>query len=204
MHRWGPKQVSAIKRLFRFFQFVKSKALVYLRPKSLTLVACCDAAYANGPGCRSTAGYVIGIGSLDDSDVFNTVDHYSGLVKATMTSSTMAEIYALYFLVCCVVWSRLFLAEAGFPQSKPTVIRQDNSAVISLSKNPIAHKKTKNLLTRMHYIRDMVETGQIELVKGDTNDMVSDMFTKVVPAAREREFTEFLQFGEADDFNVPT
>ena len=55
-------------------------------------------------------------------------------------------------------------------------IRCDNTSVISLSKNPIQHSRTKNI--RYHFIRDHVQKGDIELEFVSTDSQWVDILTK--------------------------
>ena len=63
-------------------------------------------------------------------------------------------------------------------QTKRTVIFCDNSFAIALSKNVVFHKRTKHIDTKFHYIRDLVNNGEIVLQHCRTQEKVADILTK--------------------------
>ena len=54
----------------------------------------------------------------------------------------------------------------------------DNTSAINLAKNPIQHSRTKHIEIRHHFLRDHVEKGDFELKFIDTNNQLTDIFTK--------------------------
>ena len=48
-------------------------------------------------------------------------------------------------------------------QVKGIVIYCDNSSAIALSKNYVFHKRTKHIDAKFHYIRELVNNGEIVL-----------------------------------------
>ena len=64
------------------------------------------------------------------------------------------------------------------------LIKYDNTSAINLSKNPIQHSRTKYIDIRYHFLRDHVQNGDISLEFVDTNNQLTDIFTK--PLNEER------------------
>jgi hypothetical protein len=60
----------------------------------------------------------------------------------------------------------------------------DNTSAISIAKNPIFHKKMRQLERRHHFLRDHVEKGDIEIKYIDTERQLADVFTKPLDASR--------------------
>jgi hypothetical protein len=54
----------------------------------------------------------------------------------------------------------------------------DNTSAIALSKNHVFHKKSKHIDTRFHFIRDLVNNGDIALQFCGSRDQLADIFTK--------------------------
>ena len=54
----------------------------------------------------------------------------------------------------------------------------DNSSAIALSKNYVFHKITKHIDTKFHYIRELVNNGEIVLQNCRTEEQFSDILTK--------------------------
>ena len=58
------------------------------------------------------------------------------------------------------------------------LIKCDNISVISLTKNPIQHSRTKHIEIMHHFIRDHVQKGDVVLEFVDTLHQLADIFTK--------------------------
>ena len=57
-------------------------------------------------------------------------------------------------------------------------IKCDNISVISISKYPVQHSRTKNIDIRHHFLRDHAQKGDITLEFIRTEDQLIDIFTK--------------------------
>ena len=55
------------------------------------------------------------------------------------------------------------LKDIGIKFVEPVVIHCDNTGIVSMSKNPILHSKTRHIEIKYQYIRDMVEKGAAKL-----------------------------------------
>jgi hypothetical protein len=60
-------------------------------------------------------------------------------------------------------------------------IYSDNTACIALTRDPIAHARTKHIEVRYHYIRQLVAHGKTTLAYLPTADMLADILTKPLP-----------------------
>nr|GEZ18478.1 retrovirus-related Pol polyprotein from transposon TNT 1-94 [Tanacetum cinerariifolium] len=56
-----------------------------------------------------------------------------------------------------------------------------NQSAIHLLRNAMFHEKTKHINVRYHFIREIVESKEIEVAKIGTEDNAADAFTKVIP-----------------------
>ena len=69
----------------------------------------------------------------------------------------------------------------------------DNVSVISISKNPIQHSRTKHIEIRHHFLKDCVEKELVSMDFIGTSDQIADIFTK---ALNREPFESFrLQLG---------
>ncbi|GJT21922.1 hypothetical protein Tco_0891859 [Tanacetum coccineum] len=54
----------------------------------------------------------------------------------------------------------------------------DNTSAIAISNNPVLHSRTKHIDIRLHFIRDHILKGDIELHFIPTQYQLADIFTK--------------------------
>ena len=78
-----------------------------------------------------------------------------------------------------LLWLKKFVNELGFEQDK-YVLFCDNQSAIHLSKNASFHCSSKHIDVRYHWIRDVLNSKQMQLEKVHTNDNGADKLTKVV------------------------
>lgn len=71
-------------------------------------------------------------------------------------------------------------------QSK-CIIFCDYSSTIKLSKNPIMHGKSKHIHVRFHFLRELANQGEVELVHCGTKDQLTDIMIKVEVFMKLRE-----------------
>jgi len=76
------------------------------------------------------------------------------------------------------IWIRHVLIELGLVQKSSTTLRCDNQSDIKLANNLVYHSKTNHIDLAMHYIRDRVAYGFINLVYCPIEQQASDLFIK--------------------------
>jgi hypothetical protein len=70
-----------------------------------------------------------------------------------------------------------------YPESKVKIyyykknIIIDNQGAIALAKNPIFHQRTKHIDIKYHFVREKVESGEVELIYVPTVMMQADFLT---------------------------
>eukprot|EP00253_Pinus_taeda_P024898 PITA_24898 len=131
---------------------------------------------------KSTSGYVFHMGS-------GAISWASKKQSIVALSTAEAEYVAATAAACQAVWMRRMLRSLGQEQAKETVIFCDNSSAIALSKNSVFHKRTKHIDTRFHYIRELVNNGEIVLEHCRTQEQVADILTKPL----DQKSFEFLR-----------
>ena len=82
-----------------------------------------------------------------------------------------------------MIWLQFFLEELGHPQ-KDNYLFTNSQSVIHLAKNSALHSKTKHMQLWYHFIRSILEDGQLKLEKIHTNENPVDMLTKVVTSEK--------------------
>jgi hypothetical protein len=122
---------------------------------------------------RSTSGYIFYLGN-------SPIIWQSKIQPIVALSSTEAEYMALTNATQEALWIRSLLKEFGFSMNMPTTLWCDNKGAIDLTYNPIHHKRTKHIDIRFHFIRQVVQEGQVVIDKIHTSDMLADLLTKIV------------------------
>jgi hypothetical protein len=72
---------------------------------------------------------------------------------------------------------------------EPIPIYCDNTSVISISKNPMMHSKTKHIPIKYHFLWEYVAEKNIRVEYVGTKEKVAYIFTKPLP----REAFEYLR-----------
>jgi hypothetical protein len=93
-------------------------------------------------------------------------------------SSIEAEHVAATTKACHAVWLKRLLMDFGYTTKEPILIFFDNKSAIFLSKNSVFHQKRKHIDTRFHFIRELVNNGEIFLKFCGSKDQLADIFTK--------------------------
>eukprot|EP00253_Pinus_taeda_P006143 PITA_06143 len=120
---------------------------------------------------KSTSGYVFHMGS-------GAISWTSKKQHIVLLSTAKAEYVAATAAACQAVWMRRMLRSLCQEQAQATVIFCDNSSAIALSKNSVFHTRTKHIDTKFHYIRELVNNGEIILKHCRTQEQVIDILTK--------------------------
>ncbi|KAK9064959.1 hypothetical protein SSX86_016342 [Deinandra increscens subsp. villosa] len=79
-----------------------------------------------------------------------------------------------------VVWIQNQLIDCGM-EFLNTPIFCDNAAALQIVKNPVQHSKTKHIDIKVRFIRDCYDRQLIQLEKVNSDQNVSDLFTKPLP-----------------------
>ncbi|CAA0839546.1 cysteine-rich RLK (RECEPTOR-like protein kinase) 8, partial [Striga hermonthica] len=110
-----------------------------------------------------------------------------------VADSTMeAEYIAASEAVKEAVWLRNFLVDLEVILSSPRVITVycDNSGAVANSREPRAHRASKNIERKYHLIRYIVARGEVEITKIASEDNLADPFTKSLP---EKVFAKHVE-----------
>lgn len=87
------------------------------------------------------------------------------------------------------VWIRKFIVELGVIPSieKPIEMYCDNVGALVLAKELRVHKGSRHILRKFHYVREVVRTNEISVLKVHTDQNLADPFTKPMPHAKHDE-----------------
>ena len=76
------------------------------------------------------------------------------------------------------------MKDFGYPMKEPTQIGEDNQTRIKMCYNPIMHKRSKHIDTKLHFIRERVENGKVGIHYIPTDSMTADILTKSLPRVK--------------------
>jgi len=65
--------------------------------------------------------------------------------------------------------------------SQPIPIYCDDTSVISVSKNPVMHSKTKHIPIKYHFLREHVDEQDVKTEYINTKEQIADIFIKPLP-----------------------
>ena len=88
-----------------------------------------------------------------------------------------------------LTWLRSFCEKLDKLQDGATELRCDNQVAIILTKDPWFRARSKHIQCKYHSVCDgLVATGEAALLWYPTDDMVADIFTKVLPHYKLMKF----------------
>jgi hypothetical protein len=165
----------ALKQILRYIQGTVSLGLFYSKAEDYKLVGNSDSDWCRDiDDQKITSGYVFFMG--------DTVFTWLSKKQPIVTLSTCeAEYVAASWCVFHAIWLRNLLSKMKLKQLGATVIQVDNKLVFVLAKNPVNHERTKHIDVCLHFIRDHVKEGSVELVHVTSQDQVAYVFTKPLP-----------------------
>ena len=91
------------------------------------------------------------------------------------------------------IWTSSFLRHQGY-DIKNALLNQDNQAAILLQTNGVisTKKRSRHIDIRFFFIRDRVDSGDIEITFCGTEDMVADFLTKPLQGSVFRRFRDTI------------
>lgn len=136
---------------------------------------------------RSTTGYVF--------KIYGSPISWRSVLQATVAlSTTESEYMAMAEGVKEALWLKGLMYDLGMKQDSVD-LWCDSQSAIHLAKNQVHHVRTKHIDVRYHFVRDVIEDGDISLMKVHTSDNPADMLTKVVSDSKFQRCLTLLQIG---------
>ncbi|GJS82313.1 retrotransposon protein, putative, ty1-copia subclass [Tanacetum coccineum] len=154
--------------------------------KNILKVSCyTDAGYlTDADDLKSQTGYVFVLNG-------GAVDWKSAKQSIFATSSAEAEYIAAYDASKEAVWVRKFISGLGVVPTieKPINMYCDNTGAIAIAKESRITKGARHFRAKVHYLREVIEFGDIKLEKVHTDDNLADPFTKALAFPKHSEHT---------------
>jgi hypothetical protein len=172
MNNPGKEHWEEVKWILRYLRGTSTHALCF-GGSDIVLQGYVDLYMAGDKDSRrSTTEYVFTVGGT-------TVSCISKLQKV-VSLSTMKEEYVVATEASKeMIWLQRFMEELGKKQENGSLYCDIESA-IHIAKNSAFHSKTKHIQLRYHFMRSILEDGQLKLEKIHTSQNPADMLTKGV------------------------
>ena len=147
---------SVVKLVLCYLKSIIQHSLFLSSYSSVQFTAYTDADWAGSINDRkSTSGYCVFLGT-------NLISWSSKKQCTVARSSTEAEYRGVANAAAEVVWLQSLLRELGVSQSPPIVLC-DNLGATYLSINPIRHSRSKHVEIDIHFVRDYIANGVLNV-----------------------------------------
>ena len=167
MHKPTPELIKETDHLMSYLARTADRGLTY-SPEHVRLDGHSDASWETA---ASTSGWVIRWQSA-------ALSWGSRKQKSIALSTCEAEIIALSEAAKDVVYLRKLVRGLGAPEPNPTPLATDSKSARDVSYNPEHHDRMKHVQRRHFFVRDMVESLELEVPFVRTDDNIADFFTK--------------------------
>ncbi|KAF5804990.1 putative RNA-directed DNA polymerase [Helianthus annuus] len=177
----GVAHWTAVKNILKYLRRTKDMFLIFGGVNEELTVKCyTDASFqTDRDTSRSQTGFVFTLNG-------GAVSWKSSKQSVVADSTTESEYIAASDAAKEAAWMKKFITDLDVVPSimKPIQIFCDNTGAIAQAKEPRSHHKAKHILRKFHYIREIVERGDIVISKIDTDQNLADPFTK--PMTQEK------------------
>ena len=180
-HNFGTHHYKRLQRLCRYCLWTDERALTLGVLNNVPLLAYADADWSGCPRTfKSHAGYVIKVFG-------STVEWYSRKIDAITLSSAQAETEAAVEAGKSIEHTRNLMLEIALHLDEQELMKtlfsvipilEDNTAVISGVAKPNIQNKTRHYNVKLHYLKDLYNSGTAVLHYIHTDKQQADMFTK--------------------------
>jgi hypothetical protein len=145
-------------------------------PLPVNLLAYTDASFAVTENMESISGYVAFLNGTPIS--------WGSLRQTTVADSTCASEFVAAS-VCCkyLVEIENRIRFLGFTCPKPYRLYTDSQSSLSIATNAYKMGKIRHIAIRYHFVRCMVSDRNVDFIFCVTEDMIADLFTKMVRGA---------------------
>ncbi|KAK8600822.1 hypothetical protein V6N12_050670 [Hibiscus sabdariffa] len=188
---------TAVKNILKYLRRTKDVFLVYGGGEELRIKGYTDASFqTDKDDSRSQSGFVFCLNG-------GAVSWKSSKQDTVADSTTEAEYIAASEAAKEAVWIKKFITELGvIPSISDAVdLYCDNNGAIAQAKEPRSHQRSKHILRRFHLIREIIDRGDVEICKVNTDDNIADPLTKPLAQQKHDRHTESLGIRYVSDWS---
>ncbi|KAK8553907.1 hypothetical protein V6N12_030886 [Hibiscus sabdariffa] len=193
----GEGHWTAVKNILKYLRRTKDVFLVYGGEEELRIKGYTDASFqTDKDDSRSQSGFVFCLNG-------GAVSWKSSKQDTVADSTTEAEYIAASEAAKEAVWIKKFITELGVIPSISDVVDLycDNNGAIAQAKEPRSHQRSKHILRRFHLIREIIDRGDVEICKVNTDDNIADPLTKPLAQQKHDRHTESLGIRYVSDWS---
>ncbi|GKB09678.1 hypothetical protein Tco_0837990 [Tanacetum coccineum] len=119
-----------------------------------------------------------------------------------LKSQTISEYIAAYDASKEAVWVRKFISRLRIVPiiEEPISMYCDNTGAITIANGSGITKGARHFHAKVHYLREVIEFGDIKLEKVHTDDNLADPFTKALAFPKHSEHTKNIGMLPASSF----
>jgi len=178
------------KGVLRYLNGATDLGITYRRDNAENLFVYTDSNYQDrtlsGDG-RSTSGYGVYLAG-------GLISWSSRRQHCVTTSSTEAEYIGQANAIKQIITATQFLLELRLPIfHTPVKLYADNTSSQSLAYKPAARPRSSHIDAAMHFQREKVETGLVDITHVASQDNAADGFTKPLNGVKFKRFRELLR-----------
>ena len=171
----GPDHHAAAQQVLRYLHGTPNVGLTFRKSAdSPSLLCYSDSDWASDVETRrSTTGYIFILAGAP-------ISWCSKLQPTVALSSTEAEYMALSATTQEAISIRNLCSDLNIISPGPITIFGDNQGSIAMAKNPVNHKASKHISIRHHFVRERVDSKEVQLQYTPTASMLADFLTKAL------------------------
>nr|GEV20628.1 hypothetical protein [Tanacetum cinerariifolium] len=187
----GDLHWTTVKNILKYLKNTKDMFLVYGGDLKRELMVFCytDVGYLTDAGdLKSQTGYVFVLNG-------GAVDWKSAKQSIFATSYVEAEYIAAFDAFREAVWVRKFIYGLGVVPTieEPISMYCDNIGAIAIANESGITKGARHFRAKVHYLREVIEYGDVKLKKVHTDDNLPDHFTKALAFPKHSEHTRNIR-----------
>jgi hypothetical protein len=179
-----------VKHVLRYLRGATELGITYRRDNTENLFVFTDSNYQDralqGDG-RSTSGYAVYLAG-------GLISWSSRRQHCVTTSSTESEYIGQANAIKQIVSAVQFILELRLPIIHlPIKLYADNLSAQSLAYKPSARPRSNHIDAAMHFQREKIEAGLVEIIHVASQDCAADGFTKPLGKLQFMRFRELLR-----------
>jgi hypothetical protein len=147
-----------------------------------TVVSYADASFAVGDQKQSVSGFLV---------MINGTPLLWGSLKQTAVVDATCSAEYVASSICCkqIMQAENMVQFLNFTCPKPYTLYTDSQACLHIANTASKLGKVRHVEIRYHLVRCLVISGDIKLYYCITEDMIADVFTKIVSGAQDRRLS---------------